>query len=422
MILARRVPVLVLALVIAVGLGACSSSPSRSGAESPAAAVNACQHSRPAKLAAATGQQPGDIRWVASLGRCAPSFGQSWTPSGLTAPRTSATTAGSRLVVIVNGVVSAYSTATGSLLWRRGAAPAGKAVFEALDATQSLVMVQYRTTSATLSTFLSAGDGQPLGKANAAVHGSPFLVGAHVVVTDGGSSLAGYDPGTGTARWRVTVPDAPSADAEVNDGTIVYLDSEAGREQMPPMRRIDRLDAATGRLLSPITLAKALSFDLSAVGGNQFSQGLLLLGISSPAAQTVAVEPASGAVKWTYPGDVVAGAGLFTYFDQGASDLYALDPATGQQVWSLQQPGLNTEGGPQTVLAAPGFAAAWSAASGHWVVEGIKPAGTKAWTSPPLPAALFVTNDASTVYVISCRPWPSSAGVCTDITLAAVAA
>jgi outer membrane protein assembly factor BamB len=420
-ILTRRVPVLVLALVTAVGLAACSSSPSPGSAT--AAAVRACQQGSPAKLPAATGQQPGGIRWAASLGRCGQDFGQSWSPTGLTAPRTWASPAGGRLVVIVNGVVSAYSTASGDRLWRRSVAPAGKAGFAALDATQSLVMVQFRTTTATLSTFLDASTGQLRGRANVAVHGSPFLVGGHVVVTDGGTGLAGYDPVSGTDRWHTTVPDAPSADAEVNDGTIVYLNSEAGREQMPPMRRIDRLDAASGRLLSPITLPKPVAFDLSAEGGNQFSQGLLLLGISSGSAQTVAVDPASGAVKWTYPGDVVAGAGLFTYFDQGASDLYALDPGTGRQVWSLQQQGLNTEGGPETLLAAPGFAAAWSPATAdRWVVDGIKPTGTKAWTSPSFPGAMFVANDASTVYVISCRPWPGSAGVCADITLAAVAA
>ena len=188
------------------------------------------------------------------------------------------------------------------------------------------------------------------------------------------------------------------------------------------MRRIDRLDAASGQLLAPLTLNQALGFDLSAEGGNDFAQGLLLLGVSSPSTQTVAVDPGSGAVKWTYPGDVVSEGGLFTYFDQGSNKLTAISPGTGRAAWNLQQSGLNTEGGPEVLLATPGYAVAWSpAAAERWVVTGIRPGGGTAWNSTRFPGAVFLANDASTVYVISCPPGKQP-GVCADLTLAAVTA
>ena len=190
------------------------------------------------------------------------------------------------------------------------------------------------------------------------------------------------------------------------------------------MNRIDRLDAATGRLLTPITLPRPLDFDLSDGGGNDFDQGLLLLGISSPATQTVAVDTAAHTVKWSYPGDVAAGPALFTSSDQGGSDLTAISPASGHQVWSLQQQGLDTEGGPDALLATTSFLAAWSpTAADRWVVAGFRPDGSRAWTSPGFPAAMFLANDASTVYVVSCTPWKDSqSGLCAQTTLAAVAA
>lgn len=417
----RRAILLGFALAVAAGLAGCSSAPSP--AASLATAVAACQQATPARPPAAAGQQPGDIRWSVSLGRCTRNSGQTWTSSGLNSPTVWATPApGGRVAVLAGGAVSMFSTATGARLWRRQVAPGGKAAFETLDATQSLVMVQFRTVKNTVSTFLDAGSGQPLGKTNAVLNGEPFLVGKSVAVSDGRTTLAGYDPATGMTRWRVTVPDAPDAQAEVNDGATVYLNSEAGGENAAPMRRIDRLDAATGRLLAPLTLNRALGFDLSAEGGNDFAQGLLLLGVSSPSTQTVAVDPGSGAVKWTHPGDVVSEGGLFTYFDQGSNELTAISPGTGQAAWNLQRSGLNTEGGPQVLLALPGYAVAWSpAAVERWVVTGIRPGGGTAWASTRFPEAAFLANDASTVYVISCTPWKQP-GVCADVTLAAVAA
>jgi outer membrane protein assembly factor BamB len=417
----RRVMLPGFALAMLAGLAGCSSAPSP--AASLATAVAACQRATPARLPAAAGQQPGDIRWSVSLGRCTRDSGQTWSPSGLTSPTTWATPApGGRLAVLAGGAVSMFNTATGARLWRREVAPGGKAAFETLDATQSLVMVQFRTVKNTVSTFLDAGSGQPVGKMNAVLSGEPFLVGKSVVVSDRRTTLAGYDPATGLTRWRATVPDAPTAGAEVNDGTTVYLNSGASSENAAPMRRIDRLDAATGQLLAPLTLNQALGFDLSAEGGNDFAQGLLLLGVSSPSTQTVAVDPRSGAVKWTYPGDVVSEGGLFTYFDQGSNELTAISPGTGRAAWNLQQSGLNTEGGPQVLLATPGYAVAWSpAAAERWVVTGIRPGGGTAWSSTRFPGAVFLANDASTVYVIGCTPGKQP-GVCADLTLAAVAA
>jgi outer membrane protein assembly factor BamB len=417
----RRAVALGFALAMVAGLTACSSAPSP--AASLATAIAACQRATPARLPAATGPQPGDIRWSVSLGRCSKNSGQTWCPSGLTAPTVWATPApGGRLAVLAGGAVSMFNTATGARLWRRDVAPGVKAEFATLDATQSLVMVQFRTVKNTVSTFLDAKSGQPVGTMNAVLNGEPFLVGKSVVVSDRRTTLAGYDPATGETRWRVTVPDAPDARAEVNDGTTVYLNAEASSENAAPMRRIDRLDAATGQLLAPLTLTQALGFDLSAEGGNDIAQGLLLLGVSSPSVQTVAADPGSGAVKWTYPGDVVSEGGLFTYFDQGSNELTAISPGTGRAAWNLQQSGLNTEGGPEVLLATPGYAVAWSpAAAERWVVTGIRPEGGTAWTSGRFPEAVFLAHDASTVYVMSCTPWKQP-GVCADLTLAAVAA
>jgi hypothetical protein len=352
--------------------------------------------------------------------------GQTWAGSGLLSPVTWAIPApGGKLAVVVNGVVSVYSAGTGARLWQRRVAPAGgPAVIGAFDASQSLLLIQFRHAAATLTTFLELSSGQPLGKMNAVVPGDPFLVGAHVVLSDQGSTLEGYDPGTGKTLWSAAVPGAPDAQAEVNDGTVVYLNSADVSSGTTAMSRIGRLDAATGRMLTPVTLPRPLDFDLSEEGGNAFSQGLLLLGISAPATRTVAVDPAAGTVKWTYPGDVVSGPGLFTYFDKDGSDLTAISPRSGRAVWSLQQQGLGTEGGPDALLASPGYAAAWSSApDGRWVVAGIKPDGSRAWASPRFPAAMWLTDDTSTVYVIGCTPWKGSQSrLCSAITLTAVAA
>jgi outer membrane protein assembly factor BamB len=417
----RRASLLVLALAVA----ACSSSSPPPG-DAAAAAASACRQAAPAHPPAAGGQRPGDIRWSASLARCAEDPGQTWTGAGLASPIAWATPApGGRLAVIVNGVVSVYRTATGARLWQRSVAPAGRpAVVGALDASGSRLMIQFSQGGATLSTFLDLATGQPLGKMNVALPGDPFLVGTHVVLSDQGSTLEGYDPGTGKTLWQAAVPGAPDAQAQVNDGTVVYLNSASAGSQPAPMSRIDRLDAATGRMLDPITLPRPLDFNLSVEGGNAFDQGLLLLGISSPAPRTVAVDAAAGTVKWSYPGDVVSGPGLFTYFGQGGSDLTAIDPGTGRAAWSVRQPGLGTEGGPDALLATPSLAAAWSAApEGRWVVAGIRPDGSRAWASHSFPPAMWLTDDTSTVYVIGCTPWKDSQSrLCSDITLTAVAA
>ena len=419
----RRPLFLVLVLATAVSAAACTSSAPNSSA---AASATACRQASPSHGPAVGGQRPGNVRWSVALARCVKNSGQTWTGPGLTAPTTwVAPVPGGKLAVVVNGVVSLYSTATGARVWRRSVAPAGgSAVVATLDVSSSLLLIQFRTATATRTTFLDLSSGQPQGKLNLTVPGDPFLVGGHVVVTDAKNTLEGYDPVTGTTRWHATVPDAPPARAEVNDGSTVYLNPEDVGSTPVPMNRIDRLDAATGRLLSPITLPKPLEFDLSDEGGNDFAQGLLLLGISSPAAQTVAVDTAARTVKWSYPGSVVSGPGLFTFSDQGGSDLTAISPASGHQVWSLQQQGLDTEGGPDALLATTGFLAAWSpAAAGRWVVAGIRPDGGRAWTSPGFPAAIFLADDASTVYVVSCVPWKDSqSGLCRQLTLAAVAA
>lgn len=69
----------------------------------------------------------------------------------------------------------------------------------------------------------------------------------------------------------------------------------------------------------------------------------------------------------------------------------------------VMRPDLNTEGSPEALLATPGYVAAWSpAADGRWAVTGLRPGGGTAWTSSRFPGAVFLANDASTVYVITC--------------------
>ncbi|HEX3749086.1 MAG TPA: hypothetical protein VHW06_00860 [Streptosporangiaceae bacterium] len=114
------------------------------------------------------------------------------------------------------------------------------------------------------------------------------------------------------------------------------------------------------------------------------------------------------------------GASLTAAVPAGSAGFEALD-ATQSLV---MRPDLNTEGGPEALLATPGYVAAWPpAADGRWAVTGLRPGGGTAWTSSRFPGAVFLANDASTVYVITCTPWKQDqSGVCAEVSLAAVAA
>jgi hypothetical protein len=427
----------VAALLTAAALAACSSA---SSAPSQAAQAAACRQAAPAPAlpAAAGSAKPGTVEWSATLARCTSSFGQRFPASAATATVTWAEAApGGRLAVAEDGTLSMYSTAAGARLWARRVTPAAQpGSIETLDVSSSLVLLGVRTARAALYTFLNASTGQPDGKANTAVPGDPFLVGGHVVLDSTRSSvLEGYDPGTGKILWRTAVPDAPSSGAEVNDGAVVYLNSAASSGDFAPaMRRIDRLDAATGRLLPPLSLPRAQDFDLTTAGGNGFAQGLLVLQIvppcstpGCPVAQTIAVDPAAGTVKWSHPGDVGAlPAGLFyAGEDQGGGQLTGVNPRTGHDAWTLYQQGLGTIGGADPLMLAPGFLTAWSAVSGtKGAVTGISPAtGKQLWASTGFTDAITATSTASRVYVVSCTPWPqdSDSGLCSSITLTAVA-
>jgi outer membrane protein assembly factor BamB len=421
------VSLLAIAAAAAAGLSTCSSAGTSSGSGGgTAACLQQTARVRPPAVSRRPG--PGGIRWSALLARCAGVSGQEYPLHSPNAPVVYAAVApGNRLAVVVNGVVSMYDTAAGSKLWQRSVQrAAGYPVFDTLSVSQSVLMIQFTTRSGTLSTFLDAASGQPLGKMNAALSGEPILVGSNVVLSDDHSELRGYDPRTGRTLWRTQVPDAPDPQAAVTDGAIVYMNAAPPSEGRPP-RDINRLDAASGRLLAPIVLPQPLDFNLDGIG-NSFAQGLLLLEISPscstsgcPITQTTAVDTATGAVAWSYPGDVVPEeAGLLSYPQSNA--VTAVDPRTGHTVWSVQHQGFNTIGGPDPLLLQPGYLVAWADEAGRSVVIGISPdTGQQTWSSPKLATAVYLTADSGTVYDLSCTPWnPGTSGLCSAITLVAV--
>jgi outer membrane protein assembly factor BamB len=437
----RSTSYLILAVSAAAALAACSS-PAPTLASSTAACLKQAAP-RPPKASANPG--PGDLRWTAVAGRCV-SQGQLQYPDegpGATVWATAAP--GGGLAVFVNGVVSLYS-ATGTVLWQRTVAPPSQDTrLENLYVSPSIVLVEFTEPGSaipvkTSSTFLNAANGQPLGKTGVTLASTPFLVGDHVVLDSAtGDALEGYDPATGQTLWTTPVPAAPDAAAETDDGSVVYLDS-AGGDSPAPMRRIDRLDAATGRLLPAITLPKALAFNLTAEGGNQFDQGLLLLSVAPPcgtpgcaATQTVAVDTANGTVRWSRSGDVVgATAGLFSQANgasqsEGASSMTAVNPATGKDAWTWQAPqphAIGTNGGPNALLLRPDYVAAWTSEAKNFkpAVVGYDPGtGKQVWTSPTLSDTLNTTAGTDTVYAFDCVPWSqSSFNLCSSIDLLAI--
>jgi outer membrane protein assembly factor BamB len=362
------------------------------------------------------------------------------------APVSATPAPGGNLAVFVNGTVSMY-TGTGTVLWKRNVAPPDWDTRLAnLYVSQSMVLIEFTEPGTaipvkTSSTFLNAADGQPLGKTNVTLASAPFLVGSHVVLDSASeSALEGYDPSTGQTLWTTPVPSVPSAGAEIDDGSIVYLNSAGGGDAPPPMRRIDRLDAATGRMLSPITLPSALAFNLASVGGNQYEQGLLLLSVVPPCSttgcditQTVAVDPASGTIKWSHSGDVQgAAAGLFSEAadasqTSGANSMTAVSPGTGKDVWTWQAPqpdSIGTDGGPDALILRSGYVAAWTSEAKNLLpaVVGYNPrTGKQAWTSPALANLMYLTSGSGTIYAFNCDAWDQGTfGLCSGITLLAI--
>ncbi|MGH3165355.1 MAG: PQQ-binding-like beta-propeller repeat protein, partial [Trebonia sp.] len=351
---------------------------------------------------------------------------------------------GGKLAVFVNGVVSLYS-GTGTVLWQHKVAPAAwNTRLQSLSVSQSTVLVAFSAPKGSsalpsaVSTFLNAADGQPLGKTDVSFASPPFLVGNHVLADSAtGSALEGYDPVTGRTLWSTPVPSAPDWQAEVDDGSVVYLNSVASPDTTPPaMRRIDRLDAATGRMLPPITLPRSLDFDLSEAGGNAYAQGHLVLLIVPPcgspgctASETVAVDPGNGTIAWSHPGNVQAASdGLFSQ-NVSESTLTAVSPSTGRDAWTWNQQGagsIGTDGGPDPLLLQPGYLSAWTSdtKSGTPAVIGINPhTGQQTWTSRALPDTMYMNWDSRTIYAFSCTPWDQGAfGLCSSVTLLAIAA
>lgn len=423
-------------MAVLVGVAACSS-PS-SGGTSAASNLAACQHSAPAHLPApAASPPPGGVRWATLLARCVNDAGQQWPDRTEPAAVWADAVPGDRLAVYLNDTVRMYSD-TGVKLWQTTVTPTVRgARFTNLVVSSSLVLVEFTApgTSAlapVLSTFLDASSGRLLGKPNVTLAATPFIVGAHVLVPATETTLEGYDPSTGRTLWTTTVPDAPAAAAEVDDGTTVYLNSSSASGGVTPaMSRIDRLDAATGQLLAPITLPQPLDFDLAVSGGNDYAQGLLVMALSAPCGspgcpvdQTVAVQTTTGQLAWTYPGQVaVSPGGLFSEAGTGTGNLTAVDPATGRDVWTTAVPGLGADGGPTPTVNRPAYLAELNEiADGSWAVVGISPSTSKqTWTSPKFGTPAFVTQSADTTYALSCTPWRTGESLCANLSLLAIA-
>jgi outer membrane protein assembly factor BamB len=259
------------------------------------------------------------------------------------------------------------------------------------------------------------------------------------VVVDTGDQLQGYDPRAGETTWQDPVTRLPAA-ATVQDDTTVYLPPGAGGSD-----GIGRVDAATGRVLAPLQLPRAPRLDPASTELDGVGQGLLALGKTSaqpassapgqpigyPIVLSVVVDSGTGATVWARNGNVAASdAGPFSTFDANSHTYTAVDPRTGQDLWSVSDPGLGTVGGPHPLVALPDYLVQGIEADPQdngGEVAGVPPAGSEAthaaWHSVPLIRPQLVAVDQDTAVVSTCDPWanPVLSKLCADRALVAIA-
>jgi outer membrane protein assembly factor BamB len=402
--------------------------------------------------------------WSRLINRCqgAPAY-QLWGENSIATEQESALVPGGPLVVVQDGMVSAYGVATGGRLWQRALMPATEQPqVSQLQASPSLTLVSLNADhNRGVLAFIDTATGQLVGQSGRGQSGrgqsgrgqsgrgqsgrdqpghgpsgDPFLVGSHVVVSNDKTRLQGYDPATGRTLWTATVPDAPQYDGVLTDGSTIYLNSVVPSAKDSTIQgKLLRLDAATGRMLPPLRLPRRVNVDADTVNGNGYGQGRLLLDVIGGASgtgglsysNTIAIDTATGRTAWIANGLVnAATAGLFSREPSGGQ-VTAVDPATGKNVWTASAQDLGDLAGPNPFLALP----ATMVATGHTdspangAIIGLSPgsAAKQDWASPALPAPLLAGFSQNVVYVTTCLPWHvSTENLCADQQLLAVAA
>lgn len=169
---------------------------------------------------------------------------------------------------------------------------------------------------------------------------SPILVGGRLIVHVGGpgeGALQAFDPATGEDLWRVETEDGPA----YGSGLLVEL---AGREQIVTLtqRRMIGFDPEDGEILWEIPYQ--VSFDAASVTPTIHQDLVIFSSDQKPVeahrivsrADGFAVEPAwsNGDVDFQFSSPVLVGGRLFGFSTRNKGQVVALDPATGELLWS----------------------------------------------------------------------------------------
>jgi outer membrane protein assembly factor BamB len=407
-------PVLAMSLIAAslLSLSAC-------GRDEPAPRPSAtCPATTPVTTlpGAVSDPGPGQVRWSVPLDRCAGAARAAW--GDLRSQQIGALGPGNELVLDLDGTISRFDLSTGARLWQRTVvAPAVSSTFDRVEVTSDLVMVALTAKSVDGGyAFLDARTGAPLGAPDQRPGGTAELVGGHVVI-GGEDSVSGYDPRTGKTTWRV------DAAGPAHDDTTLYLRSPGDPDG------ITRVDAATGRVLSPFRLQAAAHLTPSRVELFGAAQGELLLWEHNPArssvARSVAMDTRTGALAWARAGQFgTAGSGPFSeYADDGV--FTAVDPHSGRVRWTVSQdrgPGLYAvEPVADYLVQAVEDGADVTRYPGR--IDGVPPKGLAAahpaWRSAALPHPQLVAADQRTAVVSTCDAQGQPG--CADRALVAIA-
>jgi outer membrane protein assembly factor BamB len=218
--------------------------------------------------------------------------------------------------------------------------------------------------------------------ADGAVYGSARSADGAELVTvigygfDPGGRIVSLDPATGSERWAVDVPESPSADPVVANGTIyvgigslvsgnsaVYaLDAETGTQRWRadvtnrelPATPVDGVALGGNMLFVNRADGVLLALDVAS-GAERWAVGLqkpprgvpvvdgetVFVSTGFDGAAILALDVASGAERWRFEqpdnpvtGPVIAGGLLYVGFTNG--ELAALDPATGEERWRAE--------------------------------------------------------------------------------------
>jgi hypothetical protein len=187
-------------------------------------------------------------------------------------------------------------------------------------------------------------------------------------------------------------------------------------------RSLVRVDAATGRKLTPLPLPAPMRVDMSA-GHDQSVRGILVLdvlgeGAHPPIVRTVALQASTGRLLWTRKNDLnVVPEGLFGLAGPKARTYTVVEPRTGRSRWRVP-----LDGRPP-VMASPRQVAVLRGRDSTGIVQGLDSRGRTLWTSPPLARRQYLAATPDSVLLVTCEPWNANLGVelCADQRLTAVA-